>query len=378
MKRLISFVLVFLTVFFSACTDSSKEFSGINYEYDCQTYFYLFSHIVSNTDGYFFKKNKTVYFFDRESKITTPLCSKINCEHNQMSKGCNAYIMHSGNPGMWYYDNEVYIVSYNPNTYYYYIEAVSTDGSKRRKVCNLFKKDIKKDDLTADTSYGNDISFFILHRGYAYYLLHTENAVYQMFRIKLSRLAKPELICEADYISFFKGFGNKIYFSFADFDSVNADESASSFCYYDVDNNTVSVVFENAALGDVYIIEDDVYYLKGTDLFKRNLISGEKQLVYSFGKQGFFSYDGKYFYFDDIMPTDNNQTVRTILVLDKDFSVVDEIPLDKKYYFNRFGDEYYMFCEVFDGETTKTVAFDKNGIGTGRLECIVLEEKIWS
>ncbi len=375
MKKCVSFIMVLITLMLTACNDSLPVFDGVNYEYDFQSYFYMNSDIVANSEGYFFKQNRVICFFDRETKSTAPLCSKINCEHNRSSTDCNAYIAYSGDSRMWYYNGELYFVSFNLNTYRYYIEALSTDGSKRRNVCNLFKKDITEEELNEGFSYGSDIRYLMLHRGYAYYLLLTEDARFQMFRIRLTRFAKPELLYEADHITNFKGFENKIYFSAADFEpEAELVEESDFTCYaYDVEEEAISVVFENTAIGDLYIVDGDAYYLRGTELFKRSLAGGDKQVIYSFESSGNLSYDGRYFYFDNFDGSEENQANRAVLVFDESFSLVDEILLESNFYLNRFGDEYYMFCDKLDGDTTVTVAFDKSGIGTGKLERIELK-----
>lgn len=134
--------------------DFPYQYSGCTYEFGVST--------VETEDGYYKLMNKFLYYIDKKTMKTTPLCGKTDCLHDK-EKGkhleeCNAFV-NSEDGYIYQYGDYMYFLSleYNKteNAYENNLYRISMDASNREKVCKLKEK---------------KISLWMIHRGYVYYV----------------------------------------------------------------------------------------------------------------------------------------------------------------------------------------------------------------
>ncbi|MBQ7965062.1 MAG: hypothetical protein IJ331_03155 [Ruminococcus sp.] len=196
MKRIICLILLccMLVPLLSACDDSVGDStvnrnSAYNFKTDYQYYYHgLLSGGLpiakSETGYYFFLPTRFLYYIDKESLETTPLCNKVNCLHNDRDE-CDAFFNTflvpsdiGGSFNIQYYDDSLYMLLRDEDEYGQFVGAsfykVSLDGVTREKLIE----------------FDHGLSAWLVHRGYFYYTvekysdeIETMN-VYDSFSIK--------------------------------------------------------------------------------------------------------------------------------------------------------------------------------------------------
>lgn len=364
--------VLFLFLFLSACYKDRSKVDDINYEYDSQICFYL-NDIAMSENGYYYVKNGIIRFFDKRTKISLPLCSKINCNHDENNYNCSANISNNcAYSGLWYSNRKIYVVLFDTNSCYYYFESISLDGNRREKVCNMFRKNISAEDKKNGTlSWGNDIRQVAIHRGYGYYVTLFEDNVYRLYRVRLRRFAKPELIYEADYLSNISCYSNSLYFSGGNYNQDGTyDKTNFATFKYDIEDGSIVKILNNYLIRDWSFCENNLFFSNNGTIYKLGRDNEELKKQITLNESGFMSFDGKYFYFDNYSP---EREERSISVMDKNFNIIDNINLDKNYVTCFFGDEDYMFLEAYNGDEVFYVAFDKSQIEIGKNNFIKLK-----
>ncbi len=175
MKRVICLILLccMLVPLLSACDDSAVDStvnsnSAYNFKTDYQYYYHgLHSGGLpiakSETGYYFFLPTRFLYYIDKESLETTPLCNKVNCLHNNRDE-CdaffNTYLVPSdlgGSFNIQYYDDSLYMLlrdeDESGNFFGTSFYKVSLDGVTREKLIE----------------FDHSLSAWLVHRGYFYY-----------------------------------------------------------------------------------------------------------------------------------------------------------------------------------------------------------------
>ena len=119
-----------------------KVFTDFKYDFSKNPYYQKDNHnVVVAEDGYYFVRNmsfngvldnfvnneyqyvqgitdnkkygKMIYYYDINTQEVTPLCSKTNCSH--ISETCEAYFKNVPNEGFVYYNNHLYMRTYDIN-----------------------------------------------------------------------------------------------------------------------------------------------------------------------------------------------------------------------------------------------------------------------
>ena len=97
--------------------------------------YYSPGFVVHAEDGYYIDFNSFLYFFDTETGIVTPLCTRIDCLHayeTQWDKfiACDAYVGARCTGYMQYYDNTLYVIGQDEtgDRIHY---RLNRDGTKR-------------------------------------------------------------------------------------------------------------------------------------------------------------------------------------------------------------------------------------------------------
>ena len=96
-----------------------------------------------------------IWFVDKKSEKTIPLCGKPNCTH--MEHSCNAYF--SVPLSIQAYDGSIYVVARGTKSGTESLYRISEDGSKREELKTLYTCE------EGDMSCCLD---FVIHRGYGY------------------------------------------------------------------------------------------------------------------------------------------------------------------------------------------------------------------
>jgi len=136
------------------------------------------NNIAIAENGYYFTDMNFhhLYYFDKSSKQTIPVCNMPNCIHDD--ENCNAYIDDiRHHPGLWYYNGNVYLVGKKDDIMGLY--KVNKDGTKHTRSCDFVSMG-PRSTLTVT-----------VHRGYAYFSVEEKDENDKLFRVKLDDTSKP-------------------------------------------------------------------------------------------------------------------------------------------------------------------------------------------
>ena len=367
-KIFIWLLLFSISLCFSSCNNTEKE-SNINpvtigeitCGYDDQICFSTTHDIVRTEEGYYFCSDRNILcFFDPITKKTVPVCSRPNCSHTSDEKECDANL-HSIKKisGIWYYDNEIYIGSYDYEKYTYYLIRISKDGSRRTRCCNLLSLD---PETTEKGVSGGDIRNLMIHRGYAYFTAAESESKTSIYRVELKKNAAAKKIYTTGvayaYLAAVRGYGNGLYFRESEPIKDSKSSYKSTLYYYDSHSGLLKMCLENLQ-SDCFPYEESIYFSNGTDFCRLETKSNAVKTIYK-GKCRQSSSDGKYFYLDnnDLAYNDDKH----VTVIDLDGNIVDEIVSNGVYCI--FGDIDYLFYAKVTDARFIYMAFDKTQIGT--------------
>lgn len=368
MKKILSIFcicFVVVTVLSSFMTGCSSKNNNINSAQNAVTYvenedFQNFidssSAIAKANNGYYFLKSMKLYYFDAKTKDTYIVCDKPNCEHN--SNDCTAlFSIFSYYPfQLSYFNNSLYVLGWEEegsNIRHNYIYEVSLDNYKRKKAAYLFD--------------GTDTSsvYFILHRGYVYYLKGGASDLKEttscLYRKKLGSTNKKE---KAEKIYEFKGIGASIYNIKASGNNLIVLNSSygdtkgngykTSYSIIDIHSLKSKEIAGNEAYS-LFADGEIAYYGKGENkIYRINLKTTEEDFFCDINGPCYISADSNYIYFDNIqkMYIDETFNDRKILVYDKNGNYITEIiPKNPKDECCFGGDDVMIFKEVVTGET---------------------------
>ncbi len=359
-KTALVLVMLLLASFsFIGCGKSEKQTEETNsvVETDNQVWIYdensnlgKDSKVAFSETGYYYQVNTILYFYDADTSISVPVCSKADCGHN--SSDCDAYVYDNadydtyslsgisvkclGNM-IWYNDGHLYIVKRDESGDYLmqYDKAFNNEV----KLCTL------ADNGTVAglprTAAENTI---LMYNGYLYYFSVTPVKATGLAgndymipvkcnRIKVEKGAKAEVLgsfdMAMDYGIFSKYSGgeinagnNGVYFvagGTGRFMSKSKENNVQyRVCYYDCGAGEFSVVFSKNSestldilgeetgnvkpLGDdITCVDDDnnLYIATNGNKLVRVTPSGNISVIYSNSRAKEFSsllWDGNYIY----------------------------------------------------------------------------------
>lgn len=230
------------------------------------------SMVMSESGNYFFSgsQNYYIYFTDKKSMRTVPLCNKPDCLHDNetnisKSNSCNSYVRGDYTKmvgDLLLYENQLYffrIRKENDKPIQYLLTQISIDGSMRDDVYDFI----------------DFPQFIIIHRGFLYYST-TDNGTVddkedstvsetRLYRIPLEHLDnKPEIIYSSKgiyaIIGGLLGYDKNIYFTYEYFADPKLQQYENSLMSYNIDNDKVSMISDKG--GRVAICNNKiVYYL---------------------------------------------------------------------------------------------------------------------
>jgi hypothetical protein len=385
---LISMVLFVLCI--SGCADNGTENKNLNLknEYvEVQDNQYMYfdnwhgTPIQHSENGYYYMKNKFLFFIDEESFETYPLCNKSDCLHDKETdetkkEDCNAFVnIYEDQPKIQYYDGNIYTMFVDENDNY---------SLSLRKFD--VKTQTKEDVFKLDTK---DVDDWIIHRGYMYYIdsvltnidengNETTDNDTALYRVDLlSNNHKAEKISNFDELgvslqqaSNMQAYGNYIYYDTQTVkrgtDILDADNDTfddKRYCY-DIENNKNFCITDNLKGDDPYycgFYNDKIIYISGKfRVFTCDLDGKNTTTLFKYDKK-FYGYniftDGKYIYFVNYSTGADNYTVfdengKQLNEVKMPFAVDPIVPFDSN---------YIIYCE--DGNTELQVV-DKSKIAT--------------
>lgn len=308
-KTVAILLTISICLFFMSCSNENNTPDTINntnnnyyisFGYDDQICFDA-PHIARTEEGYYFITGHyfSLHFFDLATQKTVIVCSKPDCLHNDMKCDASLLSLHSGK-SLWYYNNKIYVMAFDEKTHTYYLCGISKDGSKRTRACDLLKIEPEEDGAF---SVGGDIRSLTIHRGYAYFTVEESSSKISLFQIEVDKSVTPRVLYSVEgenpRITRLKGYRDSIYFQmYVSLSNFSPNPSASVYCF-DSKTQKAKICIENQFY-DYFPVGDDIYYSTDPDFSMLDVESGKKKIVYSTGYAINISYDGSYFYFDNL------------------------------------------------------------------------------
>lgn len=401
MKRkfccLFSIIVLFWTC---SCAGSSNETElsddFFNFQTDMQYYYRsgltsLSAPITESEQGYYYAStNGSVIYIDKQSQKATPLCDKINCNHNDPDE-CDSFFYsdrigriddYATRPSLQYYDGKLYFIFIDHDDIkmqdIYFLSCVNPDGHKFEKITNNLKVD-------------EGLVNWFLHRGYIYIV--TNLAIY---RLSLDDTNKdPETIFKlgeeyneekgSNNIDSSFAYGNKLFFRCMKYEGMTYEDGNNIIYWRVMDLMTMEIKkldFEEKELIPITFSNGEMYYdapdsnTKKHRIYSCDLDGENNQFIgeIPFGYTVFT--DGKYFYTDDYFfkcqgaVSDNQYMDQTIKIYDMKLeNEVDsfKIPSTTGTYIDLFqNDQCFIFNLTPKGENAKRKLYylDKSKIGS--------------
>ena len=342
---------------------SGFSLDSYNIETDDQVFFDDNHSMVSCKEGYYYFIGEVLYFFDRNSKQSVPVCSKPDCSHTSNDLDCNAYFaveQYYTSLGIYYYNSNLYLLANDgtDNTKSLYLYKISKDGSSREQVCHI-------------EDFGSDIGSMQIHfvvqkgTGYLSYTVENKAEIYS-FNIeeKNPTLNKIDEISGAGAeIYRLHGCDNGISYQYGSFTDENLEVFEGGIKIY-INGNSQTVA--KNAVKPYVIANGNVYYETADSIKNYSLKSGDTSKFKTVSEAYSLNYDGKYFYAYDCMADE-----QTVYVYDDEQKNIGKFdtPSGADSVFFIFGDTDLFFCECLDENNNGILYYlDKSQIGTGKYE----------
>ena len=243
MKKVVLSAIFFMMAMLAACTkyqineepsDNNNPFPDYVYNQEKEQGVYGQSDMAIAENGYYYIIDNILYFYNINSDVNMPLCSKVNCNHD--GETCDAYVSgintENGTFGcncmdekVMYYNNHLYCIEVTKDRDYYLCQYDATFGNKER----ITKLASVKDEQITVTS----VQASMISDGYFYYYTSFLDADYAkngyiapfyICRIRLESNSSREVLGEFQFPGDYamkagqnNGFGvylsdNNIYF----------------------------------------------------------------------------------------------------------------------------------------------------------------------
>lgn len=362
------------------------------------------SYISESEDGFYFICDLYLYFMDKHTMESIPLCKKADCLHDQETdpykkSDCEAFI--GGDAvSLFYYDNGIYIatrevVGDKPESYrsQYYLKKYATDGTF----------------LENTYSFPARPKSVIRHRGYMYYTYENNSSsgegdvVGSYYLSQVSLTDKSETILykstlEQNTLDQMFAYGKRVYCMQYGFDPNVPENYLAQVVIYNLESQTYEIMnsMENSVIGVPFILDDslannywfmDYHSPKNKTLYQSDLDGKNTKpwftLRYDSSR---CHWDGRYFYEDNwplvVIPRD--EPVRKITVYkdfeplcEFDFTQVDGIDLSKVATDHLRISEDSILVKVEDTENSKyyMICIDKQDLEKGSVTPHIIFEK---
>ena len=183
---------------FSGCGGKENGAANADYEYSDYVFdndeaqYYMSNNSAAAETGYYYIANapvyttsyKFLYYFDMVNKNSMPLCTKLNCEHNDES--CDAYLSDDECVGrnIWYYNKRIYMIERTAEKDIL-VSYDRTGRDKRQE--NVLSVDGRS------ISGGNNNACVIHEK--LYYILYSESSKF-IYEVSIDKKETPKLLKE--------------------------------------------------------------------------------------------------------------------------------------------------------------------------------------
>ena len=217
-KGVLSGIIFAMTLLMTACSKYKVKdeqvgqkalFPDYEYNQELAQQIYGQSKMAIAPNGYYYIIDNVLYFYNIDSDINMPLCSKVNCRHNDNT--CDAYVSTINTENgtfecncmgekIMYYNGSIYCIEVTKDRDYYLYQYDST-FSNRKQVTRLAS--IKDEQLMV-----SDAQACLISDGYMYYYAsyldskYAENdytASFYACRIKLDNNSSREVLGEFQF-----------------------------------------------------------------------------------------------------------------------------------------------------------------------------------
>ena len=344
----------------------------------CNNFFLdgIYSMIIPSEEGYYFKKNGLLHYYDIVANKTVIVCSNPNCNHTD-DENCNAGL-YGCTDSIFHYKNNLYVIA--------------STGDKNN-VCSLvltkFLEDgSEREDLYSfvDWADSDGISYeAYIHRGYLYYSIAnmdgTKKDKIRIYRRALVKDATEEIFYESESyggsIYCIRGYGNEIYFNESGFREVESDEYMElKKC--NIHTKKAELVRENH-YGYYEKIDDKVYFFDRDNemLIEYSENTKEKRELCKVEKlaETDLKSDGQYLYLYCFNWKEDKKTKTTkkrVQILDLKGNLVDTLENTDEFI---GGDDEYLFFKKYEDKYSEKVGqevstehiyyYKKSDIGSG-------------
>ena len=410
-KTLCLLCILSICVLFNGCGKNKIQYKDtyvpgqdFQYMYSGQTYEFGLS-MAETDDAYYKLLDDYIYYVDKKSMKAVPLCGKSDCMHEKENSShrtnCNAYIRAEDGYMNLYKDNlYVRTMEYDKEEQIYYsvFYAISLDGSRRNKVC-----EIKKD----------TIGFWMIHRGRLYYTVKDKNEQISLKAIDLKKKASPKTVyCAKDIFNSdpaeLLAYGNNIYLYIGgyskklDFLSDDNDDDVSAkerkqqkqemwknyenkWICYNITNQKVTELFSKQKGKDgvtrfivqrIAFWQDKLYFMysdlekKKDDVICESNLDGSNEKKWKdidVDKDAIFTTDTDYLYIYDTWSeaVEKGKKTPTMWVYDKNKNLVDTCKLPVGFCASLPPGSKQYFWYTGSGDTKDALVYmDKSKIGS--------------
>ena len=355
-----------------------------DYEYNPETLRYASGpRAAVKEDGYYLEINSALYFYDIQTEMLFPLCTKASCLHKDET--CPAFIFNAG----WRSDDEERVKIWTDTAYghriWYYQEHLYMIAQDPDKGMVLFRYDpdyTGQEEIAWLTDYEKEprtmfTGRMLFHHGYIYYMTHLFDdqavwyadeyeTVYTVWRVKPEKKAKPEELFSFDchyrgsQIFRIGAVQNKIYvmIEYETFsiipenerkegeNPINVNAGFGRVYQYDEDRNQAELIWSYSGEQMVSLFEAEGAMPRNTHS-DDYLVNAEGDYVYLSGMPEHFE--------EGLMPTG----IASVNLITGEGKVLYKTPYKKIEQLRSDGRHYY-FLEIGAGGTYLT-AIDQEG-----------------
>lgn len=391
MKKVVLFLVIAIMAITSGCTNNKIEYDLSNTYIENQDYQYNFFNkntgntiIQKGNDGYYFSLNNFLYFADKKTLKSVPLCNKSDCLHDKEPNpekrlDCNAYLFDSPlNSSFYVFKNHIY--KFVDESYY--------DGKDLIIVNTIYQSDLNGTNSKKLFSINQTIIRWFIHRGTLYYTTAVDN---KLFGYDLD-IRKKNMIVDLDsiglynlYVENITAYGNNIYFIVNGYENeesynktVNGEEITTIEEVYvinTVDNTDYTITSENGNSGiifegffdDCFIISDADYNAENTEKKMYSIDNGGNKKLLDFTYENLFDFH----YFDNNFTyikkgTNIDDVEKNIFEVYSDDKLLTTIDFPDGYANDLYlGDEDYLFYYEDNENVHKLYCISKSDLYSG-------------
>lgn len=336
MKSFCRFILfIFVIIFFSGCNNMTISSDDYVESQDSQYWFINkeYGGMAETETGYYFLSGPAssfLYFFDKQSGNTVPVCNKPNCLHadepdDTKIATCNAYLG----------QNICYLNIYKNKIYY--VADKWKDGDVTQALYSMLLDGTKKQEVM---EFRERLTNLQIHRGFAYYATTDNGTIADkesstktkaiLYKVNIEKVhPKAIVIDEVDAIYAQIGcmicYGNNVFYNVMYFSDPSLNSKVVNVKRYKILTAEVTK-FLSVPSAQFTIFNNKFIYMvtdKGTYMCDLN---GENEKKLS-ERKGLYSCNNQYLFIDNRFDSLFGLGDHCITVIDNNFNTLANIPL---------------------------------------------------